>query len=75
MLWLLVGWLVCSVLGYTGTLAYIEGTYPPCSRAERRDDLLFAVVVNTCGPFSLLMVWVQTGWFHHGFQWRLRDDV
>ena len=59
-------WIVCGILGYGATIGYFENEYPTVPGGNEP----FAVVVAAGGPLGLLVAWVMSGGFRHGFQWR-----
>lgn len=68
---LVVGWLLCSVVAYGGTFAYYQGylAYPEFNKNQENTDRVFcAIVALLGGPIALVVSFFYTS----GYKYRFR---
>ena len=72
MIFLLIGYLICSFLCYGMSFAAAQGMFPQIAKAQYRDDLGFSLLVGLTagmlGPVGVLVVLLTTGFAKHGFK-------
>lgn len=72
MIFLLIGYLVCSFLCYGMLLPLVQGMFPQIARERYQKDLGFSLsmglAVGMLGPVGVLAVLLITGFAKHGFK-------
>lgn len=72
MIWLVIGYLICSFICYGLLFANIEGEFPSSSDFAYKDHLahsiFFGMLLGVFGPLGLLMAFLLSGFAHHGFK-------
>ena len=61
-------WLVCSLLSYGAILAFFEREYVDRTNIYWYENRIIAVLICISGPVGLLLAFVATKWFMHGFK-------
>lgn len=62
-------WVVCGVLAYGWTFAYMQREYPTIAVEHRADDRGFALFMAVLGPIGLAVTLTVCG-IKHGLKWR-----
>ena len=72
MIWLVIGYLICSFICYGLLFASIEGEFPSSSDFAYKDHLahsiFFGMLLGVFGPMGLLMAFLLSGFAHYGFK-------
>lgn len=72
MIFLLIGYLVCSFLCYGMLFASAQGMFPQIAEDQYREDLgwslLMGLTAGMLGPVGVLVVLLITGFAKHGFK-------
>lgn len=72
MIFLLIGYLICSFLCYGMLFATAQGMFPRIAREKYQEDLglslLMGLTVGMLGPVGVLAVLLITGFAKHGFK-------
>lgn len=60
-------WLVCLLLSYGGVLAFFEREYVDRQNIYFYENRIIAIMISACGPPGLLLAYLCTRRFQHGF--------
>ena len=63
-------YLVCSVLSYGISFAYLQREYPIQAGMTRTSDMWFSIAVSLFGPLSLIINYTTTGLAKHGLMFK-----
>ena len=64
-----VFWVACGVIGFGGSLAFLQREFSPIARDCFEKDLGISLVISACGPMGVLVLIVNGG-FKHGLMYR-----
>ena len=64
---IVVTWLICGVLAYSGLFAYLQEMYPVRTEADCREQRRYPLFPALFGPIGLLTVALATRCFTDGF--------
>lgn len=66
---IIVLWLLCSILAYGGSFAYYQRNYPTLAKQSYRQEMGICMIMSLIGgPISLLVTTFTSGFFEHGFK-------
>ncbi|HYF34275.1 MAG TPA: hypothetical protein VD994_03205 [Prosthecobacter sp.] len=67
---LMLGWIVCGILGYGVTFAHFQDKWPQLAYRDRREDAGFAAMVAISGPIGLFAALLFSGFAANGLRYR-----
>ena len=66
----LIIWLICGILTYGITFAYMQEEYPLVAEIGYEADRNFAILLGICGPIGLLVSFFRSGFAKHGLKFK-----
>lgn len=72
MIFVLIGYLICSFLCYGMLFAAAQGMFPQIAKVRYREDLglslAMGLTIGMLGPIGVLLALLMTGFAKHGFK-------
>jgi hypothetical protein len=66
MLYIIILWIVCGIIDYGFSFAYLQRKYPRLAKIQRNSDIAFCLLSALLGPCSRLvdiaLGWTSCGW-------------
>ena len=67
---IIVGWIICGVIGAGIYIAYFQREYPSIAKEARKEDMRFGFFWGLLGPVGIIEAFFLSGFCKHG--WMLR---